>query len=165
MWCAFQDIKRRQHAALYTSRNLLILSGGRSATGICPSTDVYDGSLEYKLLASFPCPAVYGHTMVEDGKKNVSMFGGRGTDGSDTADVWVLSYCTEGAPNEWRQVMTQGPHPRPRCLHVAAAFGQRMVVFGGVSGTEALNDLWLFDFCTFACSCLLCVLLCSAPTA
>lgn len=60
-------------------------------------------------------------------------------------DTWRLDPTT----GIWREV-TMDQRPGQRCLHTAAydAVGERMIVFGGQRGADALDDVWSLDLRT-----------------
>jgi hypothetical protein len=71
------------------------------------------------------------------------VFGG-GSDSGYLNDVWALSLA--GAPT-WTQLTPSGTPPIPRFLHSAIydPGRDRMVVFGGYSGSGYLNDVWVMS--------------------
>jgi hypothetical protein len=69
------------------------------------------------------------------------LFGGRGV-GGDLGDLWAYDL----AADRWLRLEPIGEAPAARSGHVAAWLdGLGLVVFGGRSGTDTLDDLWVYD--------------------
>lgn len=104
------------------------------------------------LVAAGPAPVPRaGHAMVYDANGDrVIVFGGHDGVTPGTLrrnDVWELSLS--GAP-AWSPIVPQGVAPAARSSHSAVYDGanDRMIVFGGTSGSEVqsyLNDTWQLD--------------------
>ena len=83
----------------------------------------------------------FGHSAVYDAHRDRLLFFG----GNDSTvlhnDVWALALS--GTP-AWSQLSPSGPPPSARQSHSAVydAVNDRMVVFGGSTGSELLNDVW-----------------------
>jgi len=95
------------------------------------------------LQSAPPLPrGVYGPSAIVDAARDrVVLFGGSDDSGA-SADVLALA-LTNGT--SWETLTPGGVSPPPRNSH-SAVYGSRrdrMVVFGGCSGTAALNDTWI----------------------
>jgi hypothetical protein len=76
-------------------------------------------------------------------------FGGHALpSGGFTADVWVLTHANGlgGAP-EWIELSPTGTPPSGREWHTGVydAVHQRFIVFGGLSTTGLVNDVWVLE--------------------
>jgi hypothetical protein len=69
----------------------------------------------------------------------VVLFGGDTRATGALGDTWILD------GSGWRQVPGEGPPPRSTHQMVYDSRRQRLVVFGGASGSEVLGDTWEFD--------------------
>ena len=95
-------------------------------------------------VARYAHTAIYDHININ---QRMIVYGG-GSDGGSGArltDVWTLSLS--GTPT-WTQITPSGSAPPARIGHTAVydSAQQRMIIFGGKSGSEFLNDtsaLWL----------------------
>ena len=89
--------------------------------------------------------------MVYDpGSNRVIVFGGAETDGDTTTllnDVWVLTNANGlGGDPAWINITpASGSIPNPRMMHSAVydSSNNRMIVFGGSTDSEPLNDVWV----------------------
>ena len=87
----------------------------------------------------------YGHSAVYDAARDRLVFFG----GSDSTtlrnDVWALTLS--GTP-AWSQVSPTGTPPGGRLYHSAVydAVNDRMIVFGGSTGSGTQNDVWALSF-------------------
>jgi len=67
---------------------------------------------------------------------------------NDLHELQIPSIPT--APGRWRPVHTlRTDQPRPRFCHVAVAWNDSMIVFGGYDGADRLNDFIRFDFSVY----------------
>jgi hypothetical protein len=86
------------------------------------------------------------HSVVVDASRmRLLVFGGSGYyDLYD--DVYALDVSTPSGA--WRKLAPSGSKPKPRRGHVAAfdATADRMLVFGGQTYDDLLNDTWALDF-------------------
>ncbi len=74
----------------------------------------------------------------DEARDRLLVFGGRDAGGADLADVWALDHASgEGAAPTWRAISPTGTGPTPRRLASAAydAERDRLIVFGGCSGS------------------------------
>lgn len=83
------------------------------------------------------------HTMSRIGRK-IYMFGGYdGVRCFNTVDILDLDTFT------WMQPTIHGPNPPgPRNAHTMTVLGNRLIMFGGHSGTKHLRDLYTLDIGT-----------------
>eukprot|EP01117_Protostelium_nocturnum_P008108 TRINITY_DN288_c0_g1_i4.p1 TRINITY_DN288_c0_g1~~TRINITY_DN288_c0_g1_i4.p1 ORF type:complete len:489 (+),score=129.23 TRINITY_DN288_c0_g1_i4:54-1469(+) len=89
-----------------------------------------------------------GHVICSFGKR-VFVFGG--SDGSKILnDVWVLDVSSQNYSEwQWIKPALSGNAPTPRCAHSVNPVGNKIMVFGGVSGqgetTKRLRELYSID--------------------
>lgn len=135
------------------TRQVLWVHGGDAYenSSRTPRTDLW--ALSMSSPASWSQPATtgtplgrrIGHTAVYDALRDRLVFFG----GSDTLsffnDVWVLQLS--GTP-AWSVLSPSGTPPDARMYHSAVydSLHDRMVVFGGVTGTGPTNDVWALSF-------------------
>jgi Galactose oxidase, central domain len=83
-----------------------------------------------------------GHTWTVDPSSAVGyLFGGRGSAGS-LGDVWSYDQTAD----RWAELRSSGEQPDPRFEHGAAWIdGLGLVVFGGRTDADPLDDFWAFD--------------------
>ncbi len=88
-------------------------------------------------------PAPWGATMVYDARwDRVVLFGAGEGYGNDT---WVYDVAT----NTWQDLGSAGaPSPRSFPVMVYDSTADRVVLFGGYAGTEAMDDMWIYDLGT-----------------
>ena len=147
---------RVRHAATVdTTRNRMIIFGGRQGTGspyrFLNDTWAFDFTndtwTEISVTGGLPSlrdDTVMAYDAVQD---RVVIFGGDGDNSGFLSgardDLWSLNLGT----GTWTQLTPAGPRPQARLLHGAANLGNRMVVFGGAEDFIVYrNDLWIFDF-------------------
>ena len=72
------------------------------------------------------------------------VFGGNSSGAIRLNDLWELSFS--GGPT-WTQIFPAGSAPEPRAAHSAIFDTERdrMIVFGGVTTSSLLNDVWQLD--------------------
>lgn len=86
------------------------------------------------------------HTVTAVGEK-LYLFGGAPKSGAMLGDLW----CLDLPSMTWVQLHPSGPAPQPRCAHVAAAAGTKIIFFGGARykdagpGLEVLGDWFCYD--------------------
>jgi hypothetical protein len=138
---------RSWHAASYDRlRDRILVSCGQTSTGF--SSEVWALSLAGTPAWTKISPATggpggrYAHTTVYDAANDrLVLFGGLDGAGIARNDVWALSLA--GTP-AWTQLTTAGTPPSAR-YGAGALFDrvrQRMVLFGGGTGSPNENDAW-----------------------
>jgi hypothetical protein len=138
---------RHGHTAIYDPvRDQMVIFGG---VGAILFDDLWTLSLSgtptwTRIPATGGPSARTGHTAIYDPSQDrMIVFGG--TNGVDLGDVWQLSLS--GLPT-WSRLDAGGTPPAPRHAHTAVfdAVRNRMVVYGGISGSTTLfNDLQALD--------------------
>ena len=93
---------------------------------------------EYVNPAGVP-DARYGHSMVVMPGPQTLLFGGEKPDGSMADDLQIFQ------ENYWSEVPPNGDTPPARKGHASWGSGSKMYIFGGISATGAINDLWTYD--------------------
>jgi hypothetical protein len=125
------------------ARDRMVVFGGGDRIG---RNDVWALSLAgtpawTALMPTGTAPSVRGgHRAIYDPVRDrMVVFGGY--DGSYRNDVWVL---TLAGPPAWTELTPAGTPPRARSGHSAVydPVRDRMVVFGGFSGSSYCNDTW-----------------------
>jgi len=131
--------------------HLYVFGGTIEWTHHVPSNDLYllDVNrhiwIQINYQGTKPTP-VFRHSMIYDSQRDVIfIFGGQISDGGDTGVVVPTN-------NLWRyQVSTQTfilmppKNPPPgRFFHVAAVAGRRMFIFGGMTASSFINDLYSY---------------------
>ncbi|KAM1171636.1 hypothetical protein ACFXTH_021985 [Malus domestica] len=77
------------------------------------------------------------------------------TSNSDELDSQCLSAVPEisnsatGSSENWMVLLISGDQPTPRFNHAAAVIGNKMIVVGGESGNELLDDVQVLNFDSF----------------
>ena len=99
-------------------------------------------------ITGTPLGTRHGHSAVYDALRDRLVFFGGAEDTLDAIlnnDVWALTLS--GTP-AWSQLSPAGTPPVGRRYHSAVydPVNDRMVVFGGSTGTETLNDVWALSF-------------------
>ena len=134
-----------------SARDRLVVFGGIVQSGGA-SNDVWELTLsgmptwnEITPAGTLP-PTLAYHTAIYDASRDrMIVFGGYDYGGGgDRNEVWVLAF---GATPTWSLMTPSGTPPSPRSIHSAVYDGprDRMVVFGGYSGSSATaeqNDTW-----------------------
>ena len=135
---------RLGHGLAHDARNgLTVLFGGFDRSGI-PRDDTWgwDG-VSWRLLAPGGPGARKWPAMAYDGTRGeIILFGGLGGVGRSQApfgDTW------RWAGSEWRKVDSTGPSPRDHVRMAWHAATDRLVLFGGFDGSEAVGDTWAWD--------------------
>jgi len=135
------------HAAVYDPvRNRMIVMGGFDNEFQSNTVSVLNltgpQSWSTILPAGAPPAARRNHTMLYDPVRDRLLVIG-GYEGGNTFgnDVWALSLA---GPPVWTHLAPLGPLPTGRSMTYAVydPVGDRVVMFGGWSGTAFLNDLW-----------------------
>jgi hypothetical protein len=92
------------------------------------------------------------HTAILDGSGRMIVYGGSNDFGTTLGNVYALDTTTL----TWTQVTTTGSAPIARFAHAAVydAPRDRMIVYGGKNGANALSDAWELDLGAMAWSAL-----------
>jgi hypothetical protein len=94
----------------------------------------------WQLLAgpTDPTPAAFPEA-IRDARRHRMVV----VDGYDPTTIWTLALRWDPVP-EWTMGRTRGPEPvgREGCAAVYDSLGDRVIMFGGGSGTGPLNDAW-----------------------
>jgi len=147
-------VARLWHSVIYDASNeQMIVFGGVDAS-IDPLNDVWalslatPGSETWTQLSPSGAPpeARYRHSAIYDTQNaRMIVFGGTGTTPPFLNDVWALSLETPGGET-WTQ-LTPSETPTGRGFHSAVYDAQnaQMIVFGGHSKANPLNDVWALN--------------------
>ncbi len=95
--------------------------------------------------AGAPPPVRFGHTLVNDTKRNrLVLFGGQGR--GFFSDVWAYDI----AGNRWQQLAADNAGPSTRYGHSAVldAATDRMIISHGFTNAGRFDDTWAFDLQT-----------------
>jgi hypothetical protein len=105
-------------------------------------------------------------TLLDDSK--IIVYGGSGEDNVYLADIWCLVSLHLGCiiqshavllyqdtklrhwSNLTPKLKPSSPQPAPRRSHSAVIYKKKMYMFGGGSGTSALDDCWMLDLSNLA---------------
>jgi len=91
-------------------------------------------------------PPLSDHSVVFDSTNGeMYVFGGKTLDGTVSNNLWALNI----RENKWILVLNgssiANPIPSPRMAHTAVLTQDAMIIFGGSSGKQILNDIWKLD--------------------
>ncbi|MBA3532007.1 MAG: hypothetical protein H0T73_08825 [Ardenticatenales bacterium] len=148
-------LNRCLHGAAMTGPGSLALFGGcSSGFGPCPQEDswVLDPTTTQwrQISETGPSARTFPGMVSLADRSEVLLFGGGGAEQADLNDVWILDSVLE----QWREVNPEGTPPTARDGHSmtrvmtfdigsAPSSGSHILVFGGESNGEVLNDLWM----------------------
>jgi len=130
-------------------RGRMVVFGGRSTTGA--RNDVWAVTSgppvrweQLSPLGTPPSPR-YAHTMVYDSLRDrMIVYGGSPNTNSPLGDVFELTLS--GTPT-WNPIAAANPPPaRLAAVAIYDPIGDRMIVFGGLSGFDNLGDTWQLSF-------------------
>lgn len=138
-------------AAYHAGRRRAVVSGGArkaaAAGAYAVVGDTWEGDQNgWRPLADL-VPRDH-HSLVEDSRGNLLLFGGIGADRSSPwpGDTWLLDAAG------WRRIATEGPAGRGRTAMAYDSARRRVVLFGGASAPAGpkgpqtfLGDTWLWD--------------------
>ncbi len=139
---------RESHAMTYDiTRARTVLFGGETETSgddfvSLGDTWEWDGTQWHHVASAGP-QSRQGHAMVYDAARGVTvLFGGSADDDGDDVvlgDTWTWN------GSQWQQAHVSGP--AARVLHAMAydSLRQRVVLYGGWSGSVPLGDTWEWD--------------------
>ncbi len=135
---------RYGHSCVYDSANdrLVVFGGFNGSSGL---NDVWTLSLsgtptwsQLATLGTPPSGRYYSASAYDVQNQRLVLFGGH--DGAFLGDTWTLSL---GANPTWTNASAGTPPPSRDLAHgIYDASRQRMVMFGGWSGSSFLNDTW-----------------------
>ena len=144
---------RRNHSAVYDPNgNRMIVFGGDNCRGAVNDVWVLSNlgvagavpSWTQIQPAGSPPPARAGHVAVYDTATNRMFIFGGDVNGQPLNDLWVLTNAngTGGIP-AWSQLSAAGGPPAAR-TNASAVYdsSNRMILFGGNSGSTILSDTW-----------------------
>ena len=136
---------RYRHSAIYDPvRDRMVVFGGSSGSSLNDAWALsLAGAPAWTQLtpAGTPPGARQAHSVIYDPLRDrMVVFGGYSNLGQIN-EVWALSLA--GTPS-WAQLTPPAPTPSIRMSHSAIydPVRDRMVVFGGYSGSSSLNDVW-----------------------
>ncbi len=143
-------LKRCLHAAAATWERLVLFGGCSSPIGPCPQGDTWQLDLNtgvWKMLpGAGPTAREFAALTAIVDREALWLFGGQDANGQDLNDVWSFDLLTE----QWRVLQPQGTPPSPRHGHSmilandwSSSTGNYLLLFGGQSGGNDLNDLWI----------------------
>jgi len=120
----------------------VILFGGKKAKSLANDTWVYNGTNWAPALFFKNPTARSEHTMAYDrARKRVLVFGGKDAS-KDLGDFWSLASASIG----YTLINTKtSPPPRHAAAMVYDEARDRLLLFGGRSGSTSLNDFWQYD--------------------
>lgn len=136
---------RYNTAIAYDKQNkVIVLFGGMSQSTVLSDTWIYNPSTNrwtQKYNPNSPS-AREGHSMVYLGNGKTAVFGGRDSNGYLLNDVWIYDVTYDS----WQQqnITNQGPAARTNSALVSY-HENFMIIFGGLSGTDFLNDTWQYN--------------------
>jgi hypothetical protein len=136
---------RNCHTAVLQNDSKMIIFGGmhrKSKLNDCYVCDL-DKNEWQELRALNPPSARYCHTANLYKNQYMLVFGGLGDRGERFNDLCVLDLKA----NEWLQPATAGTSPEPRSHHGSIIIGDKLIIFGGLSGlsAERLNAIHILD--------------------
>lgn len=138
------------HTAVRVSEDRLLVFGGAVENGAGAFATTNDTFLVDCATAAWhrlrnegavPCQRA-AHAMAGVDAMEAMMFGGALVGGSITKEQ-LYKVRVEGAAAVWTEVTTTGARPGPRYGHSLVFAKPALVLLGGSTGTEALNDVWL----------------------
>ena len=127
-----------------------MLGGGTAAGGDAPAPASSGEPARFQAVAGaeegswFPLPppaGLQGHSAIYDPVRDrILVFGGYSADGLRN-DVWELTLSESPS---WSLISPSGSPPQARQKHLAVydPVRDRMIVFGGMTGSETLFDVW-----------------------
>lgn len=108
-----------------------------------PPSATLDTNVWEEIRAFNPPSARYCHTANLYKNQLMIVFGGLGDGGERFNDLSVLDLVTQ----EWTRPVTAGVAPEPRSHHGTVLYGDKLIIFGGLSGlsAERLNTIHILD--------------------
>ncbi len=139
--------------AAVVAQGRIFLHGGRGMHGASDQLHSYNAELNvWSLVSASASPRRFAHTMVLYKQRNLYLFGGSDESAKPTNTVYMLDL--RSLATGWRAVPTaasaavDSPCPVARSSHASVVWRNQMLVFGGMSATAYLNDLWSLDLLT-----------------
>lgn len=138
---------RDSHSAAVLRRRMIVFGGtnGLRKTNDLHILDLLTGEWSRPICDGVPpCPRE-SHTATIVGEDKLLVFGGSGDgEGNYLNDVHVLDLKAM----KWSSPMVMGDPPPPRDSHVAAAVGNRLLVYGGDCGDRYHGEVDILDLDT-----------------
>lgn len=137
-----------------TTNAQIIFGGSDCSTGyfndvwVLSNANGESGSQAWTQLfpSGTPPSARESATAVYDSVNNILTIYAGDAGGAPLSDVWILSHAngTGGTPT-WTKLNPTGPAPLARTGHNALydSNSDRMMIFGGLNGTQTLSDTWI----------------------
>ena len=144
---------RHGHSMAYDeARHQLLLFGGTGTEGTLPSGDrnstwTWNGTAWSRISTTGPSPRYLASITYDAGRQRVVLYGGQT---GVFPNITVLSDTWEWDGTSWTLRASSGPAAR---VHQSMAFDrvrQRVVLYGGFTGTSTeLRDIWEWDGTTW----------------
>jgi hypothetical protein len=144
---------RHGHSMVYDeARHQLLLFGGTGTEGDLPSGDrnstwTWDGQVWRRIATTGPSPRYLASVTYDAGRQRVVLYGGQT---GVFPNITVLNDTWEWDGSGWTRRATAGPAAR---VHQSMAYDrarQRVVLYGGFTGTSTqLRDIWEWDGTTW----------------
>ncbi|KAH9575737.1 hypothetical protein CY35_01G126600 [Sphagnum magellanicum] len=133
------------HSMISWGKTVLLVAGDMDPIG--DQTEVWSFDLQTrlwtKIAAKGEIPAARSGQSVTRAGSILIMFGGEDSKGHKMNDLHILDLKSL----MWLPLHTTGTGPSPRSKHVAAMYDDRfLLIFGGVSKSKPLNDIYALDF-------------------
>jgi hypothetical protein len=129
---------RTRHVAVWdSSHSLMIVWGGRTATGPTASGGVYDlakNTWTKTSMANAPSPRLDATAVWDDAEKAMIVWGG-----NFNGTPLGTGALYDPVKNTWKTISNVGA-PSARWRHTAVWTGAEMIVWGGFDGTAGLGD-------------------------
>jgi N-acetylneuraminic acid mutarotase len=139
---------RDAHIAVWTGSRLIVWGGRNSQGLLADGASLTLSDSQWIALSEVGAPTARRDTTGVWTGNRLIVWGGEGTNGPlDTGAQLVFD--TNGAPGQWQKVgQTKAPSARSR--HSAVWTGQKMIVWGGQTNSNFLNDGGIYDPATDA---------------
>ncbi len=143
---------RGNFSMTYTDNGKVIIYGGASS-----SPDFLNDIWEYNNMTKIWTEIVPEGTTEPEARNQprivyiennkILMFGGNNFDSGRLNDTWIFDLTTK----EWTDVTPTGTKPLPRNSNEMVYIGNdKVILFGGTTGTDYLNDVWEFNTSTYS---------------
>lgn len=142
-----RPLKRCLHEAIWDgdTARMLLYGGCSSGFGPCPQGDLWafdPAAREWTLLAEDGPAARSNPALAVDATNKRAILVDGFTESGFVADTWTLPL---GDDPTWQESAVGEPVPAARSSHDAAIAGTALYLFGGLSDTGPLADLWQLD--------------------